>query len=108
MNDILIRQPAQKVLRFSSEGMLGDQIELHIESDHHVRVFCYYAPPPSERGGGGERERMMPEELVRNYDHTRFIEWLKSSFWDGLIIRPVDEVRVKQFLHDAALSFWSK
>ena len=103
-----MRQPAQKVLRFSSEGMYGDQIDLRIESDHRVRASCYFAAPPCDRSGGGGSDRMMPEELVRNYDQTRFIKWPEGIFRGGLTIRPVDEDRVKQFLQEAALSFRSK
>ena len=86
-------------MRFSG-GEHGDTVDLSIQPDGTVMVNCSNDGEGNRMAAGGY-SRPMPEELVHNYDQSRFIVWLQANFWLNSSIQiylPADENKVRSFL----------
>ncbi len=89
----------KKHMRFSG-GEHGDTVDLRIQPDGTVMVNCSNDGEGNRMAAGGY-SRPMPEELVHNYDQSRFIVWLQANFWLNSSIQiylPADENKVRSFL----------
>ena len=80
----------KKHMRFSG-GEHGDTVDLSIQPDGTVMVNCSNDGEGNRMAAGGY-SRPMPEELVHNYDQSRFIVWLQAKGQEAFLLMSGDEL----------------
>ena len=86
-------------IKYSSEGIHGDQIEI-VKENNSFYAFAWNDGYPNKMAAGDYGKHRIPDSLVANFRAGEFDKWMKDTFWNVSICKVCPKQEVQRFLTD--------